>query len=218
MLKLTHATLSLLVLLLHCDTNTIGTKSGGGASETVATVTSWGSSFKVVISNEGPFSVTAEVCSNAYSFNDTSFFHMKQVLTEAYPEWEIPYFPDLTSSIIIRSNTDSTALYLTLEKYVTPKTLSKSDTLVQTGAVRGLLQQQTSDGGLVPLSGVRIGIMGSYYETITNETGEYLLKNLPKGRFFLYPAASYQLPKENSNPTEIVISADTTIVKDIIIP
>jgi len=209
--------LSLVCLLSGCSPTTVGGNDGGGASETVATVAQWENTFKVVVSGDAPFTVTAEVCSDSFKLTDTSYFHMKKILTNETPEWIVPYFPDPSATIIVRNGNENTAAYLTYVKTISLYKPPVSDTLLVTGAVRGIIRQSDGSGAYVPAPGMYVGITGTMYSTVTNENGEYRLQNLPQGEVNLYTINdrknSNKLPK--SGP--VVISGDTTVIWDIIL-
>lgn len=211
--------ISLIALLMLCTPTRVAEPGGGGASETVASIVPWENTFKVVVAGDSPFTVTAEVCSDSFSPLDTTYFHMNAVITDLAPEWVVPYFPDMASSIVITNSADSTAVLMKFVKSVAVGKKPWSDTLERYGVVEGVVSAKQTDGDTLPASGVKVFIQGTYFETSTNSDGSYFLRGIPRGLYTIYVAAvnrKWNTPV--SEPVTVVISGDTTVTKNIVLP
>jgi hypothetical protein len=203
----------MMIIMLQCGHDSVS--KGGGASETVASVVLSDGILKIMVESEGPFTVTAEVCSDSFSPVDTQFFHVAAVLTDHMPEWVVPPFFDHPVSIVVRNNADSTATFFHFSWEVNPKDPSESKSLARTGAVSGSITENLVDGSVVPANGIGVFIKGTFFKTIADEQGFYRIDGVPEGNYTLDASRGLRRVYNKSNMQVTVdISGDTTVVKD----
>ena len=200
--------LAALVLLGRCAPAPVS--GGGGASETVATVTEWENGIRVHMASDGPFTVTAEACSDSFSTVDTQYFHTRTLIDNSNPDWYIAMVPDEPLTIIIKDANTGTATLLTYKRQMKPK--GDPVPLAATGAVSGTVSD-SSGNEVVPLSGIQVYIKGSFFTATTDSAGYYRIAGLPAGRYSIAADAQVMV-YINERITTIDISGDTTVTRN----
>jgi hypothetical protein len=204
----------ILSLLIGCAPSPVSEGGGGGASETIASVSAYQDGLVVSVTGDSVFSVMVYLCHDSFSHKDTSFFRDSTVLTNADNEWvRTGLQKELYHLFVTDTISGKTVLFLFDNSSRSPDEQRKP--LEPGGMLSGNVTVTEEDGSIVPGAAYYVYIGGSPFVTMTDGDGDYYMENIPAG---IYSIGAYQAVYRQPNSAtknSIEITGDSLVIQNI---
>lgn len=201
-------------LLIGCASSPVSEGGGGGASETIASVSARGDGLAVSVTGDTAFSVTVYLCHESFSHKDSLFFRDSAVLTNAGDEWIRTGLQKEAYHLFVTDMISGTTVFFLFDNSAgVPGTQRKP--LERGGMVSGRVTVTEADGGTVPGAAYYVYIGGSPFVTMTDGNGDYYMENIPAG---IYSIGAYQAvyrQPDSTTKNSIEITGDSLVIQNI---
>ncbi|MBN1761226.1 MAG: hypothetical protein JW863_23075 [Chitinispirillaceae bacterium] len=206
--------LTFIVLLCSCTQPPVG--SGGGASETVATVTPYEQGLQVSVSGDGSFSVQAAVYHSDYTATDTTHFRDTSILTNDVSEWSLGVLSDSVFIVYVMDAAHGKGAAFRYDNRPDSSRGSQTKKLTAFGGITGIVTITSLETGdtTVPV-GERIVVPGSSFSTIVGDGGEYRLSGLPEATYTIRIAIERKIYIRNGPADTVTVSGDRISTFDL---
>ena len=174
--------LAVALLLFRCTQSPVS--GGGGASETVASVTPYEQGLQVSVTGDGTFSVQAAVYHSAYTAADTGHFNSTSRLTNNAAEWPLQYLADSEFIVFVLDTVNRTGAAFRYDNRADSPRGRQTKMLSALGGITGNVTVRSMESGdtIVPV-GERVVVAGSAFSAIVGEDGTYRLSGLPEAGY-----------------------------------
>ncbi len=199
------------LLLGACGHSPVG--SGGGASETVASVAPLGDGVRVSAAGRGEFIVTVEVYNVAYVQGDSIVARNRSLLRSGSPEWLIPSLPDSVFHFFFFDSGGANGAFIPFDK-THESTGQVRKRLSGSGTLHGTVTLSTPEGSGAPLPGCRVVLKGSPFSAVTDTNGRYEISGIPEGTYSLISGKNIKnLPQGGEVTVKII--GDSALRQDL---
>ncbi len=196
-----------------------GTVSGGGASETVATVTPCEQGVAVAVAADGDFRVNIEVYNCVYTVIDSGYFNSATEVTNDNSEWRLPVLPDSVFNIFVTDPASGRSAAFRFDNSAGALRELQTKQLMLSGGVTGtitVLSQINAD--TLPPDNFLIVVPGSRFSTPVAEDGTYSITGIPEGTYFLTAVSSMETyTRGKGDPDTVAVSGDSLSIHDLLV-
>ena len=203
------------MMLIACSQEPVGV-TGGGGSETIASLIPHVDGFDVKVESESAFSVTASVYSESYSPKDTGYFHRSTILSDDNSLWRLSGLTDSVYHIFVSNPENGHIVFFRYGSgdHATEKMDEKI--LTSGGTLSGTVMLRYPDGTSEPVAGSSVYLPGSSFATQTDSRGEYRFTGIPEGQYSVDAELSMYSRKGVSEEDRIEIVSDSLTIKNFI--
>jgi hypothetical protein len=196
-----------------------GTVSGGGASETVATVTPCEQGVAVSVAADGDFRVNVEVYNCAYTIVDSGYFNRAAEVTDGTPEWRLPVLPDSVFNIFVTDPASGRSAAFRFDNSSGASRVLQAKRLMLPGGVAGTITVFTqTNGDTLPPDNFIVVVPGSRFSTPVAEDGAYSITGIPEGTYFLTAVSSKETyTRGKGDPDTVAVSGDSISIHDLLV-
>jgi hypothetical protein len=180
---------------------------GGGASETVASVTPRDHGIQVSVNGSAAFSVRAAVFHNNYSVIDSDHFSDSALLNNDGPNWDLPNLSDSVFFVILVDSISGNGACFRYDNEPAGRE-SATKKLAPCGGVAGVVTVTSSGGETKPVNGCFVVLQGSHYIAPTDESGGYRMSGIPEGNYRIEAVITQKIYIKNNEADTIAISGD----------
>ena len=196
-----------------------GTVSGGGASETVATVTPCEQGVAVSVAADGDFRVNVEVYNCAYTIVDSGYFNRAAEVTDGTPEWRLPVLPDSVFNIFVTDSATGRSAVFRFDNSAGASRELQTKRLSLPGGVTGTITVSSRiNGDTLPPDNFIVVIPGSRFSTAVTEDGTYSLNGIPEGTYYLTAVSDKETyTRGKGDPDTVAVSGDSISIHDLLV-
>lgn len=208
---------AVVMLLNGCAEAPVVTPEGGGASETVATITSGIGEISVHIDSDTEFSAIVHVLDAEYSYVNNTYFRDSTTLSHETPDWNLSGLTQDAYHVFVTDDVSGTTAFFSVEMYRTNGSAKKEKLLSESGSISGVVQVESTGEELQPVPDCTVFIVGSPYMTRTDSEGRYDLSGIPEGTYTIDAKKDIDRSFGGVKGPGVEITGDTTVVHDITI-
>lgn len=204
-----------LVLQFRCSPGTVG--GGGGASETVATVTPCEQGIQVSVTGSGDFGVAVAVYHSEFTIVDTGHFNRSTVLTGSDSLWRLPVLSNSVFSIYVTDDLHGIGASFRYDNRTDVVREPQTKKLLSSGGVTGEVTiTSQSNGDTVPPVKYIVVVPGSPFAASIAVTGTYTITGIPQGSYVLKAVMEQEsYTQGNSDSDTVAVSGDSISIHDL---
>jgi hypothetical protein len=208
---------SVILLMNGCAEAPVVEPGGGGASETVATVTSGIGELSVHIESDTVFSAVIHILDAEYSYVNNTYFRDSTTLSNETPDWSLSGLMKEAYHVFVTDDVSGTTAFFTVEMSSLDTGNTKDKRLSESGSISGVVRIESTGGELQPVSDCSVFIVGSPYLTRTDSEGRYDLSGIPEGTYTIDAKRDVNRSYWGVKGPGVEITGDTLVVQDIVL-
>ena len=209
-------TLLTMVVVWKCAP-TSSVSSGGGASETVATVVPHQNGIKVSVVADDAFIVTVFIYQEAFSPKDTEYYRDTALLSDRVNEWLIPELSESIYHVFVIDSVKGEAVFFRCDNSRSDSMRHQSKNLAAFGTLSGTVSLIFRSGGTEPAVGYNVYIQGSPFVSVTDDHGGYMLSGIPEGEYAVGAYLAVYRQPNSVTKAIIEITSDSLSIQNIIL-
>lgn len=215
MSKLVVLLIALVTVLMQCSgTSSVQNHSGGGASETVASVIRYRDGCIITVKGDPGFMVNIAICSDSFSVIDTEYYHQERLLSGPEAIWTISNMDSGRYHVFITDTVNHSVVMLHYNHFAMENQVPDTLPLVSAGMIKGTVSI-TADSDSIPiLSDITVYLVGTFFAASTDNLGNYEMFDVPEGTFTINVSKPVRTYIKSNNATTVTVSGDATSVVD----